>query len=149
VRAVLQRTSSASVSVGGQIVGRIGPGLVVFVGVADGDGPADIEYVASKIRDLRVFGDDQGRMNRSVVETGGAVLVISQFTLLGDVRKGRRPAFDAAARPEVAKAQYETFVSRLREIGLLVETGVFQAYMHVEVANDGPVTILLDSRRLF
>jgi len=117
--------------------------------VADGDGPADIEYVASKIRDLRVFGDDQGRMNRSVVETGGAVLVISQFTLLGDVRKGRRPAFDAAARPEVAKAQYETFVSRLREIGLLVETGVFQAYMHVEVANDGPVTILLDSRRLF
>jgi D-aminoacyl-tRNA deacylase len=149
VRAVLQRTSSASVSVGGQVVGRIGPGLVVFVGVADGDGPADIEYVASKIRDLRVFGDDQGRMNRSVVETGGAVLVISQFTLLGDVRKGRRPAFDAAARPEVAKAQYETFVSRLREIGLLVETGVFQAYMHVDVANDGPVTILLDSRRLF
>jgi len=135
--------------VDGEVVGRIGAGLVVFVGLADGDGPADIEYVASKIRDLRVFGDDQGRMNRSVVDAGGSVLVISQFTLLGDVRKGRRPAFDAAARPEVAKAQYETFVSRLREIGLRVETGVFQAYMHVDVANDGPVTILLDSRRLF
>ena len=133
----------------GEVVGRIGAGLVVFVGLADGDGPADIEYVASKIRDLRVFGDDQGRMNRSVVDAGGSVLVISQFTLLGDVRKGRRPAFDAAARPEAARAQYETLVSRLRDSGLRVETGVFQAYMHVDVANDGPVTILLDSRRLF
>ena len=98
------------------------------MGLADGDGPADIEYVASKIRDLRVFGDDQGRMNRSVVETGGAVLVISQFTLLGDVRKGRRPAFDAAARPEVAKAQYETFVARLRETGLVEAEAMHDAF---------------------
>src|ERR1041385_4591635 len=108
MRCVLQRVTSASVSVDGQIVGQIGPGLLVLVGIANGDGPADIEYVAGKIRDLRIFGDDQGRMNRSVVETGGAVLLVSQFTLLGDARKGRRPAFDAAAAPEIARGQYES-----------------------------------------
>jgi D-tyrosyl-tRNA(Tyr) deacylase len=149
VRAVVQRVSSASVRVGEHIVGRIASGLVVFVGLAEGDGPADIEYVASKIRDLRIFGDDGGRMNRSVVDIGGAVLVVSQFTLLGDARKGRRPAFDGAARPEVARTQYETFVSALRSHGLTVETGVFQAHMQIDLTNDGPVTILLDSRRLF
>jgi D-tyrosyl-tRNA(Tyr) deacylase len=137
------------VSVDEQIVGRIGPGLLILVGVADGDGPADIEYVASKIRDLRIFGDEQGRMNRSVVEMGGAVLVVSQFTLLGDVRKGRRPGFDGAAAPDPARTQYEALVQRLRASGLEVATGLFQAHMRVESVNDGPVTILLDSKRVF
>jgi D-tyrosyl-tRNA(Tyr) deacylase len=149
VRAVVQRVTSASASVDEQVVGHIGSGLVVFVGLAEGDGPADIEYVASKIRDLRIFSDDEGRMNRSVVDAGGSVLVVSQFTLLGDARKGRRPAFDGAARPDVARTQYETFVSLLRSSGLTVETGVFQAHMRIDLTNDGPVTILLDSRRLF
>jgi D-tyrosyl-tRNA(Tyr) deacylase len=137
------------VTVDGSTVGRIGGGLLVFVGVADGDGPADLDYTASKIREMRIFADEQGRMNRSVVETGGSVLVVSQFTLLGDVRKGRRPAFDAAAAPDVARSCYETLVSRLKADGLPVETGVFQAHMDVTLVNDGPVTILLDSRRLF
>ena len=118
--------------------------------MAEGDGPADIEYVASKIRDLRIFGDDQGRMNRSIVETGGAVLLVSQFTLLGDVRKGRRPGFDAAAAPDVARALVRGRLSpRLRAMASRCETGVFQADMQVALVNDGPVTILLDSRRLF
>jgi D-tyrosyl-tRNA(Tyr) deacylase len=136
------------VTVDDRVVGAIGPGLVVFVGVADGDEAADIDYTASKIRDLRIFGDDQGRMNRSVVDAGGAVLVVSQFTLLADVRRGRRPGFDAAAAPEVAKAAYEDLIVRLRDAGLRVESGVFQAHMHIDLVNDGPVTILLDSRRL-
>src|SRR5262249_31064905 len=117
MRCVFQRVTSASVCVGGQIVGQIGAGLLVLVGMADGDGPADIEYVAAKIRDLRVFGDEQGRMNRSIVETGGAVLLVSQFTLLGDARKGRRPGFDAAAAPEVARGQYESLIARVRAMG--------------------------------
>jgi len=149
VRAVVQRVTSASVAIEEQIVGRIGPGLVVFVGVAAGDGPADIEYTAGKIRDLRIFPDTEGRMNRSIVEVGGSVLIVSEFTLLGDARKGRRPAFDAAASPETARALYEQFVERVRRDGLAVETGVFQAQMAVELVNDGPVTILLDSRRAF
>jgi len=135
--------------VDGRIVGNIGAGLLVFVGVAEGDGPADLEYMASKIREMRVFGDEQGRMNRSVVDAGGSVLVVSQFTLLGDVRKGRRPAFDGAAAPEIARGCYEDLVSRLKANGLPVETGVFQAHMDVSLVNDGPVSILLDSRRLF
>jgi len=135
--------------VDGRIVGNIGAGLLVFVGVAEGDGPADLEYTASKIREMRVFGDEQGRMNRSVVDAGGSVLVVSQFTLLGDVRKGRRPAFDGAAAPETARGCYEDLVSRLKAHGLPVETGVFQAHMDVTLVNDGPVSILLDSRRLF
>ena len=149
MRSVIQRVSRAAVTVDDRVVGAIGPGLVVFVGVAEGDGAADIDYTASKIRELRIFGDDQGRMNRSVVDAGGGVLVVSQFTLLADVRRGRRPGFDAAAAPEVAKAAYEDLVVRLRDAGLRVETGVFQAHMLVDLVNDGPVTILLDSRRLF
>jgi D-tyrosyl-tRNA(Tyr) deacylase len=141
--------SSASVSVEREVVGRIGPGLVVFVGVAADDGAADIEYTAGKVRDVRIFPDAEGRMNRSIVEVGGSVLVVSQFTLLGDVRKGRRPGFDAAAPPEAARVLYEQLVARLRTDGLPVETGVFQANMAVDLVNNGPVTILLDSRRLF
>jgi len=137
------------VSVEGRIVGRIDRGLLALVGVAAGDAAADIEYIASKIRDLRVFGDEQGKMNRSIVDVGGSVLVVSQFTLMGDVRKGRRPAFDAAAPPEAAKAVYERVVAQLRGFGLHVETGVFQATMQVELVNDGPVTLLVDSRRGF
>ena len=121
----------------------------MLVGVADGDGPADIDYTSTKIRELRVFPDENGRMNRSVVEVGGSVLVVSQFTLLGDVRRGRRPGFDAAASPDLAKSAYDQLVGRLRSDGLPVATGVFQAHMAVELVNDGPVTILLDSTKLF
>ncbi len=121
----------------------------MLVGVAAGDGDADIDYTASKIRELRIFPDDAGRMNRSVVEAGGALLVVSQFTLMGDVRRGRRPGFDAAAPPDEARALYERLVARLQERGLTVETGVFQAHMDVALVNDGPVTILVDSRKVF
>jgi D-tyrosyl-tRNA(Tyr) deacylase len=127
----------------------MGPGLLVFVGVAEGDTQADTEYTAGKIRDLRIFPDEENRMNRSVVEAGGSVLVVSQFTLLGDVRKGRRPAFDEAARPAEARARYEELVMMLRAAGLTVETGEFQAHMAVELVNDGPVTILVDSKKQF
>ena len=149
MRAVIQRVSRAAVLVDGTTVGAIEQGLVALVGVAAGDGPADLSYVASKITELRVFPDNDGRMNRSVAETGGAVLVVSQFTLLGDVRKGRRPAFDEAETPTVAREMYETLVERLRRTGLQVETGQFQAHMELELVNDGPVTILVDSRRQF
>ena len=149
MRCVVQRVSMCSVSVAGQIVGQIGPGLLALVGVAEGDGSADIEYVVSKIRGLRIFADERGRMNRSVVDTGGGVLLVSQFTLLGDARNGRRPGFDDAAEPDVANVRYEELVGRLRSTGLNVQTGVFQADMQVALVNDGPVTILLDSRRLF
>jgi D-tyrosyl-tRNA(Tyr) deacylase len=149
VRAVVQRVSKASVSVDGQTVGEIAAGLLVLLGVADGDGPADVEYVASKISGLRVFRDAQGRMNRSVAETGGAVLVVTQYTRLGDVRRGRRPAFDGAALPAAARDAYVAVVDRLRGTGLSVETGEFQADMQVALVNDGPVTILIDSRRTF
>lgn len=149
MRAVVQRVTHASVTVAGETVGAIGPGLLVFLGVADGDGPADIEYVASKVAGLRVFRDEAGRMNRSVADTGGSVLVVSQFTLLGDVRRGRRPAFDGAAPPSRAHAIYEAFIGRLRTDGLTVACGQFQADMQVALVNDGPVTILIDSRRTF
>ena len=149
MRSVIQRVSSASVSVNGLVVGHIDLGLVALVGVAEGDGPADIEYTSAKVRELRIFPDADGRMNRSVVEVGGSVLVVSQFTLLGDVRRGRRPGFDAAATPERAKSIYDELVERLRSDHLPVATGVFQAHMAVELVNDGPVTILLDSRKLF
>jgi D-tyrosyl-tRNA(Tyr) deacylase len=129
-------------------VGQIGRGLLVFVGVARDDGPADIEYIASKVRELRVFPDETGRMNRSLAEAEGGLLVISQFTLLGDVRRGRRPAFDAAASPESARLTFDSLVARLRQDGP-IETGVFQAHMDVTLNNDGPVTILLDSRKVF
>jgi D-tyrosyl-tRNA(Tyr) deacylase len=149
MRCVIQRVSAASVSVGGQIVGTIQQGLLALVGVAKGDTSADTEYVASKIRDLRIFNDDQGRMNRALADVGGAVLVVSQFTLLGDIRKGRRPGFDDAAPPDIARQLYEELTARLRAMNVHVETGVFQAHMDVSLVNDGPVTILLDSRRLF
>jgi D-tyrosyl-tRNA(Tyr) deacylase len=149
VRAVIQRVARASVTVDGEVVGSIGLGLAVLVGVAAGDGAADVSYVASKIRDLRVFPDGDGRMNRSVVEVGGELLVVSQFTLLGDVRKGRRPAFDAAEPPEEARRTYEDVVGTLRSTGLRVQTGRFAAHMIVAIENDGPVTILIDSRKLF
>jgi D-tyrosyl-tRNA(Tyr) deacylase len=149
VRAVVQRVKHASVTVEGRVTGRIGAGLLVFAGVAGDDGPADVDYIAGKLRDLRIFPDEHGRMNRSVVESGGALLVVSQFTLHADCRKGRRPSFDAAAPAPLAEALYESLIAALRASGLAVETGVFQAHMDVDLLNDGPVTMLLDSRRLF
>jgi len=143
----VQRVTSARVRVGDRVTGEIQRGLLVLLGVGRDDAAADVSYLARKIRDLRVFERDDGKpMDRSVVEIGGAVLVVSQFTLYGDVRKGRRPSFDAAARPEIARARYEELVRELRATGLPVETGEFQATMHVELVNDGPVTILIDSR---
>jgi D-aminoacyl-tRNA deacylase len=149
MRAVVQRVRAASVTAAGEVVGRIGSGLLLFLGVARDDGPGDVAYVAGKTRDLRIFPDDAGRLNRSVVEHGGAVLVVSQFTLVGDCRTGRRPSFDLAAPGPLARALYEDVVRTLREGGLHVETGVFQADMDVELTNDGPVTLLLDSRKEF
>jgi len=149
MRAVLQRVSRARVTVGDRTTGQIDHGLVALVGVEAGDGSEDVAYVAGKIRDVRVFEDDRQKMNLSVGEAGGRVLVVSQFTLCGDVRKGRRPSFDAAAAPDVARALYDDVVAALRGSGLAVETGEFRAMMRVELVNDGPVTILLDSRRVF
>jgi D-tyrosyl-tRNA(Tyr) deacylase len=149
MRAVVQRVLSAGVSVDGRSLGRIGAGLLVFVGVARNDGPEDVQYIAAKVRELRIFPDGDGRMKRSIVDTGGEVLVVSQFTLVGDCRKGRRPAFDEAAPPALAEALYDDVVRQLRASGLTVGTGQFQAHMTVELVNDGPVTMLLDSRRLF
>ena len=149
MRAVVQRVSRARVTVGGEIVGEIGQGLLVLLGVGQGDTDAAAEYLANKIAGLRVFDDDAGRMNRAVGEIGGAVLVVSQFTLFGDVRRGKRPSFDAAAPPEQARRLYGYFVERLRAAGLRCETGRFQEMMLVELVNDGPVTILLDSEKAF
>lgn len=146
MRAVLQRVSEASVSVDGQVVGRIGRGLLIYLGVAAGDQTADIEYIVSKIRDLRVFSDADGKMNLSVSDVGGAVLLVSQFTLCGDVRKGRRPSFDAAEKPGVARERYDDTLEALRQTGLPVEAGVFQADMQVASVNDGPVTFWMDSQ---
>jgi D-tyrosyl-tRNA(Tyr) deacylase len=148
VRAVVQRVTRATVSVDDRVVGEIASGLLVFVGIAADDGPADLEYIASKVRELRIFPDDAGRMNRSLRETGGGLLVVSQFTLAGDARKGRRPSFDAAAAPDVARPIFERLLIRLRADGP-VETGEFQAHMEVALVNDGPVTLLLDSKRMF
>jgi D-aminoacyl-tRNA deacylase len=147
MRAVVQRVTFARVRVDERVVGEIGRGLLVFAGVEKGDGPSDIAYIAGKVQDIRIFDDGAGKMNLSVEEAGGAVLAISQFTLCGDCRKGRRPSFDAAESPATAKPIYEGFVAALRARNLEVETGEFQAHMNVELANDGPVTILLDSRR--
>lgn len=149
MRAVVQRVSHAQVKVGEAIVGRIEAGLLLLLGVAKDDGPADAEYLAGKVVGLRVFDDDNGKLNRSVVESGGAVLAVSQFTLYGDVRKGKRPSFDDAAAPQLANELYEHFVQKVREAGVNCETGRFQAMMQVELVNDGPVTILLDSKRPF
>ncbi|MCY3844518.1 MAG: D-aminoacyl-tRNA deacylase, partial [Acidobacteria bacterium] len=147
MRAVIQRVRSASVTVDGAVVGRIARGVVVLVGIGQGDGAADVAYVARKVRELRLFEDEEGRLNRSLTEVGGAALVVSQFTLYGDCRRGRRPSFDAAAPPRAARAVYEALVGALRGDGTHVATGVFQAMMDVSLVNDGPVTVLLDSRR--
>lgn len=149
MRVVLQRVSAARVDVAGRRVGQIEAGLLALVGVEQGDGPDDVAYVAGKIRDVRCFPDENDRMNRSVAEVGGGVLVVSQFTLCGDLRKGRRPSFDQAAAPDEARRLYEALVTDLRGSGLPVETGEFQAMMAVTLVNDGPVTLLLDSRRRF
>jgi D-aminoacyl-tRNA deacylase len=146
MRAVVQRVCSARVRVDGRVVGEIGCGLLVYAGVEKEDGPDDVAYIAGKVRDLRIF-DDGGKMNRSIQEAGGSVLLVSQFTLCGDCRKGRRPSFDGAASPALARPMYDDLARRLRESGLEVETGEFQAMMLVESVNDGPVTIMLDSRR--
>jgi D-tyrosyl-tRNA(Tyr) deacylase len=149
VRAVVQRVKRARVSVDGKLAGEIGEGLAVLVGVQAGDGDEDAEYMADKVLNLRVFPDAAGQMNLSVRDTGGALLVVSQFTLLGDTRRGRRPSYIEAARPEQADRLYERFVAQARASGLAVATGVFRATMDVELVNQGPVTILLDSRKLF
>ena len=149
MRAVVQRVSSAAVHVEGRPVGAIGHGLLVLVGVGGQDDETDVEYVAGKIRDLRIFADDAGKMNRDVGEAGGAVLLVSQFTLLGDARGGRRPSFIHAAPPELARALYEGVAAALRARGLHVETGEFRAHMDVSLVNNGPVTLLLDSKKQF
>ena len=149
MRAVVQRVSRASVKVSAELTGGIDQGLLVLVGVAHDDSAVDADYIADKIVGLRIFEDEDGKMNRSVLDTGGAVLAVSQFTLFGDVRRGKRPSFDAAARPERAKELYEYFVNRVRTYGLRCETGRFQEMMQVELVNRGPVTILLDSKKLF
>jgi D-tyrosyl-tRNA(Tyr) deacylase len=147
MRAVVQRVTSARVRVDGRLVGEIGRGLLVFAGVEAGDGAEDAAYVAGKVSDLRIFGDAAGKMNLSIREAAGAVLVVSQFTLCGDCRRGRRPSFDDAESPAAAKVMYEKLIDALRACNLTVETGEFQADMAVELINDGPVTMLLDSRR--
>jgi D-tyrosyl-tRNA(Tyr) deacylase len=150
VRAVVQRVRGASVTVDGAEVGAIGPGLCVLVGAGTGDGEADVAYVADKLVHLRIFEDDAGKLNRSVLETGGGVLLVSQFTLYGDARRGRRPAFVEAMEPAGAQALYEQVVARVRAAGVAqVATGRFRADMQVALVNDGPVTILLDSRKAF
>jgi D-aminoacyl-tRNA deacylase len=149
MRIVLQRVTRASVTVEGRVTGEIGPGLVVLVAVGREDSSATAASIAEKIVNLRIFNDDQGKMNRSLLDTEGAVLAVSQFTLYGDARGGRRPSFVLAAPPELGKSLYEEFVTALRALGVRVETGVFQARMSVDLVNDGPVTILLDSGKLF
>ena len=149
MRAVVQRVSRARVTVGNDLAGEIGSGLLVLLGVSKDDTEADADYLSNKIIGLRVFEDAGGKMNRAVAEAEGSVLVVSQFTLYGDVRHGKRPSFDAAASPEKARALYEYFVERIRAAGLHCETGRFQEMMQVELVNDGPVTILLDSSKAF
>jgi len=149
MRAVVQRVSRAKVTVNGEITGQIEQGLLVLLGVGQADTEADADYLAEKIAGLRIFEDEAGRMNLSVADVQGAVLAVSQFTLYGDVRRGKRPSFDAAARPERARELYEYFVARIRAAGLPCETGRFQEMMQVELVNDGPVTILLDSGKAF
>jgi len=145
VRSVVQRVKSAQVSVGDRVVGEIGHGLLALVGIASSDGPDDVSYTAGKLRNLRIFEDEKGKMNRSVVEVAGSVLVVSQFTLLGDCRKGRRPSFVKAARPEVAQSLYDALIYALLAEGVKIKTGEFQANMQVSLVNDGPVTLVVDS----
>jgi len=149
VKALLQRVTGASVSIGGEVVGRIGRGLVVLVGVAGGDTEKDLDYLVQKLANLRIFPDDDGRFNLSALDIRGELLLVSQFTLLADTRKGRRPSFTGAAPPDEAEKLFGRFVEQARATGLKVETGRFQQYMQVEIHNDGPVTVLLDSRDKF
>ncbi|MCP4176053.1 MAG: D-tyrosyl-tRNA(Tyr) deacylase [Fuerstiella sp.] len=149
MRAVVQRVSKASVTVDGVVVGAIQKGVLILLGVADDDAQQDVIWLAGKVAGLRVFEDDDGKMNLDLTDVAGSALVVSQFTLLGDCRKGRRPAFVKAARPELANSLYLSFVAEMRGRGLTVETGTFQAQMDVELVNDGPVTLLLDSRKTF
>lgn len=146
MRAVIQRVTSASVEVDGQVVGEIRHGLMVLLGVAKGDDESDVRYVVDKIKTLRMFSDEQGKMNRSLADVGGAVLLVSQFTLLGRTANGRRPSFDDAAPPEPAQRLYEQVATGLRESGTIVKTGIFASHMQVALVNDGPVTFVLDSR---
>ena len=149
MRAVLQRVHESTVSVDGIVVGKIGRGLLVLLGVAESDGEQDARYLANRIAGLRCFADDASKFNLSVEDVGGSVLAISQFTLFGDCRKGKRPSFSDAARPEQAIPLYELFIATLRDRGLTVESGEFGAHMEVHLVNDGPVTLLLDSRKVF
>src|SRR5579872_4445765 len=149
MRAVVQRVSRAKVTIAGRTSGEIGLGLLVLLGVGREDTEADVEYLSEKIAGLRIFEDSDGKMNRSVADAGGSVLAVSQFTLYGDVRRGKRPSFDDAAPPEQARALYEFFIQRIQAAGLRCETGRFQEMMQVELVNDGPVTILLDSGKTF
>lgn len=149
MRAVIQRVKGSSVAIDGQTVGQCGHGLMVLIGVENGDTDRDLAYIADKVPNLRIFEDENGKMNLSLMDMGGQILAISQFTLLGDARGGRRPSFTAAARPDTAVPLYEALVEKWRGMGIHVETGVFGADMQVSLINDGPVTILLDSHKLF
>lgn len=146
MRAILQRVSRARVTVDGRITGEIAAGLLVLLGVRKGDSEAECEYLLDRVIGLRIFADAEGKMNRSVLDAGGSLLVVSQFTLYGDTRKGRRPGFDDAAPPETAKRLYDHFVAKARERGIRVETGEFQAMMSVELVNEGPVTFIVESK---
>jgi D-tyrosyl-tRNA(Tyr) deacylase len=146
MRAVIQRVKESSVSVNNRIIGKIGKGLLVLLGVAESDMPGDADYLSEKIINLRIFEDENGKMNRSLLETGGEMLVVSQFTLLGDCKKGRRPSFVNAANPEKANELYEYFVKKVRNKGISVETGQFRAMMDVSLINDGPVTLIVESK---
>jgi D-tyrosyl-tRNA(Tyr) deacylase len=146
LKALLQRVERARVTVDGESVGEIGAGLCVFLGVASGDGEKDLKWLAEKVVNLRIFEDSEGKMNLSVTDTGGEILAVSQFTLCGDCKRGRRPSWTGAAEPAEAKRLYEMFVDEIRSKGLKVETGVFQAHMKVDIVNDGPVTLMIDSK---
>ena len=149
MRAVVQRVASASVTVGEETTGAIGPGMMVLIGVSSEDGPADLKYIAEKVMHLRIYDDENGVMNRSILDAGGAILAVSQFTLYGDARGGRRPSYFRAAKPEKAEEMYEKLIALWREAGIHVETGRFRTEMRVSLVNDGPVTILLDSEKAF
>lgn len=149
MRAIVQRVSESSVTVNEEVTGQIEVGLMVLLGVANGDQDADAKYLAEKISGLRIFEDDEGKMNRSLVDVGGGMLVVSQFTLLGDCRKGRRPSFVAAAAPDEAERLYENFVSLVQQQGINVQCGRFRTHMNVSLVNDGPVTLMIDSKKEF
>lgn len=149
MRAVVQRVKKSKVTVSEKVVGEINKGIMVLLGVGQQDDKSDVDYLTEKIINLRIFEDNNGKMNKSLLDIEGELLVVSQFTLYGDCRKGRRPGFDKAARPEIAKELYDSFVNRCREHGVTTRTGIFQADMLVDISNDGPVTLLLDSKKEF